>query len=235
MPRKFTDKLARRLDGLSNMDVEEAGDGSILRPGLVLVAPAGNDLIFEGGPSARGRVRVIDTVARHGASPVIDVTMKGAARVFGTFITWLQEKRAPVFVVATANEVDQMPPELLRKGRFDETFFVDLPDVHERRAILDIHLRLRGRDPADFDSDSLAGLAEHYSGAELEQGVVAGLYRAFDQGRELSTADIQHELEEIVPLYATYEEKIKALRDWAKNRARKASLDQSLVDLFDQE
>ncbi len=159
----------------------------------------------------------------------------GASRVFGTFITWLQEKRKPVFVVATANEVDQMPPELLRKGRFDETFFVDLPDVHERRAILEIHLRLRGRDPADFDLDSLTGAAEHFSGAELEQGVVAGLYRAFDQGHDLTTADVLHELSEIVPLYATYEEKIKALRDWAKNRARRASLDQSLVDLFDRE
>ncbi len=156
-------------------------------------------------------------------------------RVFGSFITWLQEKKAPVFVVATANEVARLPPELLRKGRFDETFFIDLPDVHEREAILAIHLGMRGRNPDLFDIQALASQAEHYSGAELEQGVVAGMYRAFDQGREIQTADIMHELDEIVPLYATYEEKIKALRDWAKNRARRASLDQSLVDLFDQE
>jgi len=156
-------------------------------------------------------------------------------RVFGNFITWLQEKRAPVFVVATANEVDRMPPELLRKGRFDETFFVDLPDAHERWAILEIHLRLRGRDPAGFDLDMLVRQSEHFSGAELEQVVVAGLYRAFDQGRELESADLMREADELVPLYATYEEKIKALRDWAKDRARRASLDQSLVDLFDSE
>ncbi len=159
----------------------------------------------------------------------------GTARVFGTFITWLQEKTAPVFVVATANEVDMMPPELLRKGRFDETFFVDLPDVHERRSIISIHLRQRNRDPDDFDLDALAEQTEHYSGAELEQGVVAGLYRAFEQGRELETSDVMKELDEIVPLYATYEEKIKGLREWAKDRARKASEDKSLVDLFDSE
>lgn len=159
----------------------------------------------------------------------------GTARVFGTFITWLQEKTAPVFVVATANEVDMMPPELLRKGRFDETFFVDLPDVHERRSIIAIHLRQRNRDPDDFNLDSLAEQTEHYSGAELEQGVVAGLYRAFEQGRELNTSDVMKELDQIVPLYATYEEKIKGLREWAKDRARKASVDKSLVDLFDSE
>jgi SpoVK/Ycf46/Vps4 family AAA+-type ATPase len=157
-----------------------------------------------------------------------------APRVFGAFITWLQEKKAPVFVVATANEVEHLPPELLRKGRFDETFFVDLPDVHERKTILSIHLSRRRRDPEDFDLDALARQCEHYSGAELEQGILAGLYRAFEQDRELQTADVMHELDEIVPLYVTYEEKIKALRDWSKTRARRASLDQSLVDLFDQ-
>jgi ATP-dependent 26S proteasome regulatory subunit len=159
----------------------------------------------------------------------------GTARVFGSFITWLQEKKAPVFVVATANEVEHLPPELLRKGRFDETFFVDLPDVHERLAILQVHLRKRHRDPAKYDLATLAKLAEHYSGAELEQAVVAGLYRAFGQGRELETLDLQKELDEIVPLYATYEEKIKALREWAKNRARKANRDRTLVDLFERE
>lgn len=160
---------------------------------------------------------------------------ENVSRVFGGFITWLQEKKAPVFVVATANEVENLPPELLRKGRFDETFFVDLPDLHERKAILHIHVKRRGRDPKAFDLDALARQTEHFSGAELEQGVVAGMYRAFADGRELSTRDIQKELDEIVPLFATYEEKIKALREWSKNRARRASLDQSLVDLFEEE
>jgi SpoVK/Ycf46/Vps4 family AAA+-type ATPase len=162
-------------------------------------------------------------------------TTQNAARVFGGFITWLQEKKSPVFVVATANEVERLPPELLRKGRFDETFFVDLPDVHERKAILAIHLKKRGRSPKSYDLEALARQAEHFSGAELEGGVVAGMYRAFSQKREVSSRDIQMELDAIVPLYATYEEKIKGLREWAKNRARRASIDQSLVDLFEHE
>jgi ATP-dependent 26S proteasome regulatory subunit len=158
-----------------------------------------------------------------------------ATRVFGSFVTWLQEKQEAVFVVATANEVANLPPELLRKGRFDETFFVDLPDIHERQVILDIHLKKRDRDPAGFDLNRLASQSEHFSGAEIEQGVVAGMYRAFGEQREVTTEDIGKELSEIIPLYTTYEEKIKALREWAKTRARRASLDQSLVDLFDQE
>ncbi len=158
-----------------------------------------------------------------------------ASRVFGSFVTWLQEKRDAVFVVATANEVANLPPELLRKGRFDETFFVDLPDIHERRDILGIHLDRRDRDRKAFDLDILARQSEHFSGAELEQGVVAGMYRSFGEKREVTSADISKELDEIVPLYATYEEKIKGLREWAKTRARRANLDQSLVDLFDQE
>jgi SpoVK/Ycf46/Vps4 family AAA+-type ATPase len=158
-----------------------------------------------------------------------------STRVFGSFITWLQEKQAPAFVVATANEVEQLPPELLRKGRFDEIFFVDLPDVHERKSILSIHLNKRKRDPHAFDLDTLARQSEHFSGAELEQGVLAGMFRAFAGKREVQTRDIQQELDLIVPLYVTYEEKIKSLREWAKTRARRASLDQSLVDLFDKE
>ena len=160
---------------------------------------------------------------------------EGASRVFGSFITWLQEKKAPVFVVATANEVHALPPELLRKGRFDEVFFVDLPNVHEREGILKIHLQRRVENLEAFDLTKLAELGEHFSGAELEQAVLAGLFRAFEQKRELTEDDVLRELEAIVTLYSTYEEKIKALRDWAKTRARPASLDSSLVDLFDQE
>ena len=107
------------------------------------------------------------------------------ARVFGTLLTWLQEKTAPVFVVATANRIEQLPPELLRKGRFDEIFFIDLPAAAERREILRIHVRKRGRDPAAYDLERLAGLAEGFSGAELEQAVISALYDAFAEGKEL--------------------------------------------------
>jgi len=157
------------------------------------------------------------------------------SRVFGTFITWLQEKTKPVFVIATANEVQNLPPELLRKGRFDEIFFVDLPDHHEREQILSVHLKKRGRDPGDFDLDALAKKAEHLNGAELEQAVISALYAAFHDSREVEQQDLSKAIEDTVPLYVTYEEKIKELRDWARNRARWASLDVSLVDLFKEE
>lgn len=156
------------------------------------------------------------------------------ARVFGAFITWMQEKTAPVFVVATANAVDHLPGELLRKGRFDEIFFVDLPNQDERRRILEIHLRAHGRDPASFAVDKLAAQAEHFSGAELEQVVVAGLYRAFQKNRPLNDEDLRRAIEGTVPLYRTAEEQIKGLRDWAKRRARRASEDARLVELWTQ-
>src|SRR5206468_10044592 len=95
-----------------------------------------------------------------------------AARVFGSFITWLQEKTSPVFVIATANNVDELPPEMMRKGRFDEIFFVDLPSLPERKQIAAIHLNRRGRDPAHLDLDRIADKSEGMTGAEIEQAVV---------------------------------------------------------------
>ncbi|NJK90098.1 MAG: AAA family ATPase [Myxococcales bacterium] len=155
------------------------------------------------------------------------------SRVFGSFLTWLAEKRAEVFVVATANNVRGLPPELLRRGRFDEVFFVDLPNAHERLEVLKIHLAKRGRDPDQFPSlKEISVASEHYSGAELEQVIISGLYRAFSAHRELVAEDLQVALRETVPLYATYEERIKELRDWAKRRARPATLDSSVLDLF---
>ncbi|MEN8181632.1 MAG: AAA family ATPase [Myxococcota bacterium] len=155
-----------------------------------------------------------------------------ASRVFGSFLTWLSEKQSPVFVVATANDVTQLPPELLRRGRFDELFFVDLPSQDERREILSIHLARRGRDPLQFPLEELAAESERLSGAELEQAVAAALYSAFSHSRELTEADLANAIGETVPLYDTYEERIKELRDWARHRARPASVDGRMVDLF---
>ncbi|HUT74361.1 MAG TPA: AAA family ATPase [Armatimonadota bacterium] len=145
------------------------------------------------------------------------------SRVFGTIVTWMQEKTAPVFVVATANDITQLPPELLRKGRFDEIFFVDLPVVAERREIFAIHLRRRGRDPAGYDLEQLAQAADGFSGAEVEQAVVAALYRAFDRGAEVTTDDVICSLRETVPLSVTMSEDIDYLREWAHLRTRPAS------------
>lgn len=147
-----------------------------------------------------------------------------SARVFGTLLTWLQEKTAPVFVVATANQIANLPPELLRKGRFDEIFFVDLPEAAERRDILQIHLRRRGRDPERFDVEALAAEAEGFSGSEIEQAVISGLYDAYDLGRDLETEDVRHALGQAVPLSTMLREDLQALRAWCRGRARPASV-----------
>jgi AAA+ superfamily predicted ATPase len=146
-----------------------------------------------------------------------------AARVFGSFITWLQEKKAPVFVIATANIVNQLPPELVRKGRFDEIFFVDLPNAAERAEIWRIHLAKRNRDTSQFDLNTLAMASDGLSGAEIEQAVIAGLYEAFDKNRPLQMGDLLDVLQETVPLSQMMQEEINALRSWARQRARQAS------------
>jgi SpoVK/Ycf46/Vps4 family AAA+-type ATPase len=145
------------------------------------------------------------------------------ARVFATFLTWMQEKRSPVFVVATANDVSLLPPELLRKGRFDEIFFLDLPTEEEREQIFAIHLRKRGRDPAQFDLKRLARATQGFSGAEIEQVIIGALFTAFDAGRDLTMEDLLGEIKAVVPLSVMMREEIDELRTWAQMRARPAS------------
>lgn len=142
------------------------------------------------------------------------------ARVFATFLTWMQEKTKPVFLVSTANDVSNLPPELLRKGRFDEIFFIDLPDAKEREEILRIHLAKRKRDPKKFRLKAVAERAQGFSGAELEQVVIAALHAAFDAERELTAADLLKEAETQVPLSRMMSEEIDELRNWAQLRAR---------------
>jgi hypothetical protein len=166
-----------------------------------------------------------------GSSPA-DGADARAARLLGAFSTWLQERKGPVFVVATANDVSRLPPELLRRGRFDELFFVDLPDPEARREILALHLRRRGRDPETVDVPAVADLCADYSGAELEQVVVGALHRAYAMGRDLETGDLRRIAQDVVPLFKTYEEQIKALREWARGRARTAGRAGAVVDLF---
>jgi SpoVK/Ycf46/Vps4 family AAA+-type ATPase len=149
-----------------------------------------------------------------------------AARVFGSFVTWLQEKTSPVFVIATANNVDELPPEMMRKGRFDEIFFVDLPTLPERREIMAIHVKRRGRDPGQFNLDLLAEKSEGMTGAEIEQAVVSALFDEYDtHGKTgvLTSEGVIHSLQETVPLSKTMKEKIATLRNWCKTRARPAS------------
>jgi len=139
-------------------------------------------------------------------------------RIFGSFLTWMQEKKPGVFVVATANDLSALPPELLRKGRFDEIFFVDLPVADERETILEIHLKLRRQDPATLDLPRLVAASESFSGAELEQAVIASLYRALHESRALSTELLEAEMRATVPLSVTRREDIARLRATARER-----------------
>jgi MoxR-like ATPase len=139
-------------------------------------------------------------------------------RLLGSFLTWLQEKRSDVFVVATANDLSRLPPELLRKGRFDEIFFVDLPSAAEREQIFRIHLGLRKVDPSTFDLAALAAASDGFSGAEIEQAVIAGALRSLQAGKPFDTSAVVEELKATVPLSVSRAESVKALREWAAGR-----------------
>ena len=146
-----------------------------------------------------------------------------SSRIFGSFLTWMQEKDSPVFVMATANRVERLPGEFLRKGRFDELFFVDLPNAEERKDIFRIHLSKRKRDISRFDLDQLANVSDGFSGAEIEQALVAAMYDAFAQEREFTQLDIIAAVKATQPLSKTMSEQVTALRDWARQRARPAA------------
>ncbi len=139
-------------------------------------------------------------------------------RILGTLLTWMAERTAHVFMVATANDVQGLPPELLRKGRFDEIFFVDLPEPKVRAEIFAIHLQQRNFDPARFDLQTLAAHSEKFSGAEIEQAVVTSIYTCSARREPMTTAHIQQALDSTVPLATMLAEKIEWLRTWAKER-----------------
>lgn len=146
-----------------------------------------------------------------------------SSRVFGSFISWMNEKRSPVFIVATANDVSQLPPELLRKGRWDELFFVDLPTREEREAIWQIQIGKFQRDPQGFDLTQLAKATESFTGSEIEQVFIESLYRAFEQEEEPTDVTIGGALVDFVPLSKLMGDSMTALRTWAKGRARPAT------------
>ena len=146
-----------------------------------------------------------------------------SSRIFGSFLTWLQEKTSPVFVMATANRVERLPGEFLRKGRFDEIFFVDLPNATERQDIFNIHLCKRRTDTSRFDIEQLAKVSEGFSGAEIEQAIIAAMYEAFAKDREFTQLDIIAAIKATLPLSRTMTEQVSGLRDWARQRARPAS------------
>lgn len=155
------------------------------------------------------------------------------ARVFSTFLTWMQEKESSVFIVATANDISLLPPEFIRKGRFDEIFFIDLPNQNEREQIFQIHLEKRNRIRNKFNIKLLAEKTKNFSGAEIESSIIAALYDAFednlkDPNQDLNTQHILNEIEKTVPLSITLEERINVMRNWASTRARPASISKNL-------
>jgi SpoVK/Ycf46/Vps4 family AAA+-type ATPase len=165
----------------------------------------------------------IDEIEKEFGGASGDLDSGTSARVFASFLTWMQEKKSAVFVLATANNIKRLPAEFLRKGRFDEVFFVDLPFDDERKEIFQIHILNRRRNPDGFDLDLLAKESEGYSGAEIEEAIISTLYRVFKLDREPKTEDILQVLKDTVPLSEMMKEQIQNMRSWAKQRARYAS------------
>ena len=161
----------------------------------------------------------IDEIEKGFASAASASTDGGLSkRMLGTLLTWLQEHTAPVFTIATANDIEALPPELLRKGRFDEIFFVDLPTLETRAQIFAIHLRKRKRNDGQFDLAALAAASDGYTGAEIEQSIVSGLHEAFSAKTELTTQHILQTLQQSPPLSVTMAERVGELRQWSKGR-----------------
>jgi SpoVK/Ycf46/Vps4 family AAA+-type ATPase len=193
-------------------------------------------LVGESEERVRRALRLAETVAP--CLVWIDEMEKGLAhgdldggtstRVFGTILTWMQEKTAPCFVVATANDISRLPPELLRKGRFDEIFFLDLPTRQERREIFSVHLSMRQRLPQDYDLERLAQESEGYVGAEIEQAIIDAMYVGFNASREFTSGDISAALKRQVPLSVSQRETVAALRSWLQEgRAQSASFQET--------
>jgi hypothetical protein len=160
----------------------------------------------------------IDEIEKGFAASMGETDGGVSQRVLGTFLTWMQERKSNCFVAATANEVDRLPPEFLRKGRFDEVFFVDLPDPATRKSLFVIHLKKRNLDPEMFDCDLLSEKAVHFSGAEIEQAIISALYRASGRKETISTTHILEQIASTKPLAVMKSEEIQFLRDWARER-----------------
>ena len=152
-----------------------------------------------------------------------DAATSGNMTIFSSFLTWMQEKPSDVFVAATANRIEILPPEMIRKGRFDQLFFVDLPEPPARVEIIRIHVSKQGGDPEQFDLEHLAEIVAGWTAAEIEQMVRAARIDAFTDGREFAYDDLIHNIYRIVPLSKTMSEQLNALRIWSHNRATRAS------------
>jgi len=160
----------------------------------------------------------IDEIEKGFAASGGDIDGGVSQRILGTFLTWMQERKSDCFLAATANDIYRLPPEFLRKGRFDELFFVDLPDAESKEQLFKIHLQKRGLNPEDFDLKKLVDIAVDFSGAEIEQAIISALYKASSEKAAISTKHIVEEIKSTKPLAVLKEEEITTLRVWAKER-----------------
>jgi len=161
----------------------------------------------------------VDEIEKGLASDASGATDGGVSRrVLGTLLTWMSDRKSRVFLVATSNDISQLPPELLRKGRFDEIFFVDLPDAATREEILRIHLARRKQNGASFDLKRLSNTSDGFSGAEIEQAIVSALYEALARKTAPSTELVEEEMRNTKPLSVTMAEHVAELRAWAAER-----------------
>ncbi|MFA5271565.1 MAG: AAA family ATPase [Candidatus Omnitrophota bacterium] len=160
----------------------------------------------------------LDEIEKGFAASSGDIDGGVSQRILGTFLTWMQERKSYCFIAATANDIYRLPPEFLRKGRFDEMFFVDLPDVELRKSVFSIHICKRGLNPSDFSLESLAEVSEGFSGAEIEQAIISALYRATSEKKNMVTEHIIEQIKSTKPLSVVKSEEIEALREWAKER-----------------
>ena len=197
-----------------NKDVRQAFNYAIDKKAIV------KKILFDTAEAMAPVVLWIDEIEKAFAGATSSEADAGLGRrLFGSFLTWLQEKKETVFVAVTANDLATTPPELLRKGRFDEIFFVDLPTAEERREIFSIHLKQRQQDLGEFDLGSLAEATDGFSGAEIEQVVVAALYGLLaDSGHRLTTRLLVEEAGRTVPLSRTRREQVEELRRFARDR-----------------
>lgn len=215
-------KTTSRLWGLPllRLDMGRVYDGSMVGRSEANLRNA-----LKTAESVSPAILFIDEIdkAFSGSSGSSDSDGGTSGRIFGSFLTWMQEKKSPVFVMATANRVERLPSEFLRKGRFDEIFFVDLPNPEERQEIFKVHLAKRRSDITRFNLSELANVCDGFSGAEIEQALVEAMYDAFSQDREFTQLDIIAAIKSTMPLSKTMNEQVTALRDWARQRARPAA------------
>ena len=165
----------------------------------------------------------IDEIEKAFSSVSSDQDGGVSTRIFGTFLSWMQERKGDVFIFATANDVSKLPPEFLRKGRFDEIFFVDLPDMESRKKIFEIHLLKRDKKPEDYDLETLSEITDGFTGSEIEQLIVSALYTAFSNEKELNTEILTEEVNNTLPISVTLAERISQLRNWAAGRSVSAN------------